>query len=169
MISWLHRNKSGPNSRNSNSHTGPLDTVLSTQLVKLTQWLISRLPPSTGNNLVLQSMVFSNLPALLLVLEIDGPRPPLPLRLMERFLLKLPPVLANHGNKETSAISGPLLPPTFQIPLPTTETKSLTKSSTDSMEIKQLLPLPTTKTALTSTGTLPTESTMLPLKLGVMP
>lgn len=166
MISWLHRNKSGPNSRNSNSHTGPLDTVLSTQLVKLTQWLISRLPPSTGNNLVLQSMV-PNLPALLL--EMYGPRPPLPLRLMERLLLKLPPVLANHGNKETSAISGPLLPPTFQIPLPTTETKSLTKSSTDSMEIKQLLPLPTTKTALTSTGTLPTESTMLPLKLGVMP
>lgn len=166
MISWLHRNKSGPNSRNSNSHTGPLDTVLSTKLVKLTQWLISRLPPSTGNNLVLQSMVFSNLPALL---DMYGPRPPLPLRLMERLLLKMPPVLAKHGNKETSAISGPLLPLTFQIPLPTTETKSLTKSSTDSMEIKQLLPLPTTKTALTSTGTVPTESTMLPLKLGVMP
>ena len=157
MISWLHRNKSGPNSRNSNSHTGPLDTVLSTQLVKLTQWLISRLPPSTGKNLVLQQLV-PNLPALLL--ENIGPRPPLP---------KIPPVLANHGLKETSAISGPLLPPTFQIPLPTTEAKSLTKSSTDSMEINQLLPLPTTKTALTSTGTLPTESTMLPLKLGVMP
>jgi hypothetical protein len=101
--------------------------------------------------------------------------PLLPLLKMELLLLKLllllkmPPVLANHGLKETSAISGPLLPPTFQIPLPTTEAKSLTKSSSHSMEINQLLLLPTTKTALTSTGTPTMESMMLPLKLGVMP
>ena len=86
LTSRLHRNKSGPNSRNSNSHTGPLDKVVSTQLVQLTQWLISRLPPSTGANLVLHLSMSKSLPALLLAKI--GLSPPLPLKPLLELLKK---------------------------------------------------------------------------------